>query len=111
MRLPHVGASRNSEGDSRKKRKEESMVELYAFLWHVNTDDMMVSEGAGGNYCESAETKRPTKKEARKVLKAWLNKRQKACKDKGCEHTPIITDELSPKMIMAGMTAGMVKVS
>ena len=87
------------------------MAKPYAFLWHVNHDDMVASEGAGGSSCESAETEKSTKKEAQKVLKTWLEKRQKSCSDSGCEHTPIITDELSPKMIMAGMTTGMVKVS
>ena len=87
------------------------MKKLYAFLWHVNHDEQMASEGAGGAYCESAETEKPTKKAAKSALEAWLNQRQKTCSDSGCEHTPIITDELRPKMIMAGMTANMVKVS
>ena len=48
--------------------------------------------------------------EAKKALKAWSTKRQEACKDSDCEHTLIITNELRPKMIMAGMTINMVKV-
>lgn len=87
------------------------MAKLYAFLWHVNHDAMVASEGAGGSHCESAETEKSTANEAKTVLEAWLEKRQESCGDSGCEHTPIITDELRPKMIMAGMTAGMVKVS
>lgn len=84
---------------------------MYAFLWHVNHGDMIASEGAGGSYCESAETEKSTENEAKSVLEAWLEKRQKACSDSGCEHTPIITEELSPEMIMAGMTANMAKVN
>ena len=87
------------------------MAKLYAFLWHVNQEDMMASEGAGGYRCESAETEKSTENEAKSVLEAWLAKRQESCGDSGCEHTPIITDELRPKMIMADMTANMVKVS
>lgn len=87
------------------------MAKLYAFLWHVNHNDMVASEGAGGSHCESAEADKSTEKKAKSVLKAWLAKRQESCGDSDCEHTPIITDELSPKMIMAGMTANMVKVS
>lgn len=87
------------------------MAKLYAFLWHVNHGNMVASEGAGGSHCESAETEKSTKKVARKALETWLEKRQKSCGDTGCEHTPIITDELRPKMIMAGMTVNMVKVS
>lgn len=87
------------------------MATLYAFLWHVNLNDMAASEGSGGLHCESAEAEKPIKKQAKKVLKAWLDKRQKACSDPDCEHTLLITDELSPKLILSGMTAGMVKVS
>ena len=86
------------------------MTKFFAFLWHVSYEDMIAREGDGGSYCESAEAGKPTEKEARKVLKTWLENRQKACKDTGCEHTPIITDELRPKMIMAGMTVDMVNV-
>lgn len=84
------------------------MAKLYAFLWHVSHEDMMASEGAGGYHCESAEVEKPTDQEAQQILKAWLDERQKVCMDTGCEHTPIITAELSPKMIMSGMTAHMV---
>lgn len=87
------------------------MAKLYAFLWHVSHEDQVASEGAAGAYCESAETEKSTENKAKSVLEAWLEKRQEACSDSGCEHTPIITSELRPKMIMAGMTANMVKVS
>lgn len=87
------------------------MAKLYAFLWHVNHEDQMASEGVAGAYCESAETEKSTVKAAKSALKAWLTKRQNACSNSGCEHTPIITDGLRHKMIMAGMTAGMVKIS
>lgn len=72
---------------------------------------MMASEGAGGYHCESAETEKPTEKAAKSALQTWLDERQKACGGSGCEHTSIITDELYPKMIMAGMSANVVKVS
>ena len=87
------------------------MKKLYAFLWHVNHEDQMASEGVAGSYCESAETEKSTKKAAKSTLKAWLTQRQKACSDSSCEHTPIITDELRPKMIVAGMTANMAMVN
>lgn len=87
------------------------MAKLYAFLWHVNHSDMVASEGAGGSRCESAETEKPTEREAEKVLRTWLDKQQKACGDTACEHTPIITGELRPKMIMSGMTTNMVRVN
>lgn len=85
-------------------------MKLYAFLWHVNVRVLEASEGSAGSYCESAETEQPTEEEAAKVLQAWLNKRQRLCTDEGCEHTLIITANLRPKMIMAGMTAHMAKV-
>ena len=75
------------------------MVRCYAFLWHVNHENMRASEGTGGFYCESAETEKPTRKAVEKALKIWLDQRQQACNDAGCEHTPIITDELSPNMV------------
>jgi hypothetical protein len=87
------------------------MVKLYASLWHVSHEEMTASEGVSGYHCESAETEKSTYEEAKKVLKAWLSQQQKSCTDTDCEHTPIITDELRPKMIMAGMTANMVKIS
>lgn len=87
------------------------MTKLYAFLWHVNHDDMVTSEGAGGSYCESAETEKSTGNETKSVLEAWLAERQESCDDSGCEHTPIITNELRLKMIMTGMASNMVKVS
>lgn len=90
--------------------RRKTMTTLYAFLWHVNCEEMNASEGASGSRCESAEAERQNKKEAKKALETWLAKRQKACKDSGCEHTPIITTELTLKMIMSGMTANMVKI-
>ncbi len=87
------------------------MVKLYAFLWHVSPEIIMASEGIAGNYCESAETDKPTEYEAELTLTVWLEKRQRDCNDSGCSHTTIITDKLSPKMIMTGMTKNMVKVS
>jgi hypothetical protein len=86
------------------------MVKFYAFLWHVNHKDMTKSEGVVGYYCEAAEAERPSEDEAKKALEAWLTKRQEACKDSDCEHKPIITNEIRPKMIMAGMTINMAKI-
>jgi len=86
------------------------LVKLYAFLWHVNHAAMMASEGAGGYHCESAETERTTEDDAKEALKTWLAERQRLCEDEGCEHTPIVTCELRPKMVMSGMTANMVTV-
>lgn len=85
------------------------MAELYAYLWHISGKNMGISEGAAGSWCESAETNKSTKKKAKNVLKTWLDKRQKACQDPDCEHTPIITDEFD-KMFLAGMTENMVKI-
>jgi hypothetical protein len=87
------------------------MVKLYAFLWHVSPEVIIASEGMAGNYCESAETEKPTKNEAKLALKVWIEKRQMDCNDFDCNHTTIITDKLHPKMIMGGRTANMVKVS
>lgn len=68
------------------------------------------SEGASGYHCESAEAGKPTRKETENILESWLRKKQRACKDKNCEHTPIITSDFTPKMIMAGMTTNMIEL-
>lgn len=92
------------------QKGEVEMKKMYAFLWHVNVGAMNVSEGAGGSSCESASCEKKTKKEAGALLKTWLKQRKSACGNLECEHTPIVTNELSPKMIMSGMTAGMIRL-
>jgi len=86
------------------------MVKLYAFLWHVSVEEIVASEGASGYHCDSAETEKLTREKAEKILENWLQERQRTCKVKNCEHTPIITSDIRPKMIMAGMTVNMVKL-
>ncbi len=86
------------------------MVKLYAFLWHVNVEVMKASEGGGGSCCESASCERKTEKEAYALLNTWLKQRKSVCRDRKCEHTPVVTDKLTPKMIMSGMAVNMVKI-
>lgn len=85
-------------------------MKLYGFLWHVNTDQMTASEGAAGSHCESAETDKPSQDEAVAALKKYLDQREAACKDPDCEHSQFVTEKVSLKMLMAGMTARMAKV-
>jgi len=97
-------------GSLKKKKQQPKLIKLYAFLWHVNVEEMMITEGASGYYCESAKTEKPTKEEAEQVLKEWLNKRMKNCKNNKCEHTTFITTEVTPKMHLSGMTKNMVNI-
>jgi len=77
----------------KKKKQQPKLIKLYAFLWHVNVEEMMITEGASGYF-----------------LKEWLNKRMKNCKNNKCEHTTFITTEVTPKMHLSGMTKNMVKI-
>ncbi len=81
----------------KKEKKQQESITLYALLWH--------SEG-GFCYYESAKTEKPTKEEAERVLKEWLNKRMKNCKNNKCEHDAFIfsESEVTPKMRLAGIT-------
>lgn len=83
------------------------MVKRYAFLWHV-----VVSEEAAASLCESAETEAPTQTEAYKKLCAWAEERKAACEmnDCACKDGWAFTSEITPKMIMAGMTEHLVKI-
>lgn len=83
------------------------MKKMYAFLWHAsNEPDKQLTVGS---FCESAEVEKSNMKEARKILSIWLMKKQKACRIKNCEHTTVVTKELTQEMAMYYI-AGMVKV-
>lgn len=86
------------------------MVKRYAFLWHVDVEAMTVSDGVGGYSIESAETSMETESEAIEKLIKWLEAQTKNCSNANCEHTPSIEEELAPKIVMSGMTQGMVKL-
>ena len=83
-------------------------MKLYAFLWHV-----VVSEDAAASLCEAAETESPTEEEAEKKLEDWLKARQTACifEDCACKKGGFITELITPKMIMSGMTEHMIKLA
>jgi len=38
----------------KKKKQQPKLIKLYAFLWHVNVEEMMITEGASG-YCTVKE--------------------------------------------------------
>jgi hypothetical protein len=86
------------------------MKKIYGFLWHVDSGALTASEGSAGAYCQSFETESEDALAAETIIRVFVQRHMVACQDSGCEHTPIITRELTPKMIMAGMTANMRKV-
>ncbi len=79
----------------------------YAFLWHV-----LASDEVAAGCCESAETSGDSEDRVAEKLGAWLKARQDACTEPecACKAGGSITDRLTPKMIMAGMTQHMVKL-
>ncbi len=81
----------------------------YGFVWHVIT-----SEDAAGAICESAEVKASTIAEAEKKIEAWIKECQVACDATECACKKFggdIAEDISPKMIMSGMTQNMVKLN
>jgi hypothetical protein len=81
----------------------------YGFVWHVIT-----SEDAAGAICESVEVEAPTVAEAEEKIRAWIRQCQLACDVKECackKYGGDITENISPKMIMSGMTQNMVKLN
>lgn len=83
------------------------MITRYAFLWHV-----LSTEDCAASLCESAETEAPTEWEAEDKLKKWFELKQKNCSEDTCECKKggFLTDNITPKMIMSGMTQDMVKI-
>jgi len=80
---------------------------VYGFVWHVVADELAASEGAGGAYCRAFETESEDKLAAAVIIHTIVQRDMAACKVSECEHTPTLTDTLSRKMIMGGMTADM----
>lgn len=81
------------------------MKKIYGFLWHVESGVLAASEGSAGAYCQAFETESENELAAETIIHVVVSRHMAACQDSGCEHTPIITEELTPKMIMSGMTA------
>ena len=83
------------------------MEKRYAFLWHV-----ISSEDTAASLCESAETEAEHDGEAEEKLRCWLEEQISNCDavDCACKSGGVITEEITPKMIMAGMTQHMVKI-
>lgn len=80
----------------------------YGFMWHVIT-----SEDAVGAICESAETEASTVADAEAKIEAWLEEKRAACDAKECACKKFggsITEKITPKMIISGMTVNMVKL-
>ena len=86
------------------------MIRRYVLLWHVGPDVMAISEGEDGHFWESAETEAETEQEAQDKLQEWVKQRMKSCSNSNCEHTGFGMNELTPNIIMSGMTRGMVKI-
>jgi hypothetical protein len=85
------------------------MQKRYGFLWHV-----VASEDAAGAICESAEVEASTATEAEKKLETWMRQRQAACDIEECACKKFggdIIEDISFKMILAGMTQHMVKLN
>ena len=84
------------------------MVKRYGFLWHVDVQAMVASNGGGGYSIESAETEMATEAKALAKLKEWFETRKENCSNRNCEHTALIEEDLTPDSVMSGMTRGMV---
>lgn len=83
------------------------MEKVYGFVWHIVTDELVTSEGSSGAYCRAFETESENELAAATIIHVMVRKDMAACTVSGCEHTPIVVSELSPKMIMSDMTANM----
>lgn len=73
------------------------MAKIYGFVWH----DVV---------CRGFETEGKNELAAATIMHAMVQKEALSCDDEKCEHTLIVTDELTPKMIMGGMTSNMIRV-
>ena len=85
------------------------MIKLYGFLWHV-----VSSNDAAAALCESAKVEASDTQTAKEKLETWLKLKRDSCTESDCackEGGFIITNEVSPKMIMSGMTQRMITLA
>lgn len=67
-------------------------MEVYGFVWH-------------GAVCMAFKTESRDEIAAATIMHITVQKNALSCGDDQCEHTLIVTGELTPNMIRSGMTA------